>query len=1304
MIDKAVALALAIGDATQYARGLITLAEGLSWQGRHNEAQPFAQQAYALAEQQGAWEIEIRALIVLAWYCETKEQRLAPVAQALQLAQQHGDPYFELLCLHNMAGACENEGEYARSLPYRLHCLELARAAQDLYQIALATYLCGLVHVHLGLYTAAVDYFQQSLTLAQEHSFTGLEKSNQNRLAMAYTCLGQIDSAQQFSAQARALSRGAEEVSPFAAFVYSRILAAQGKWTEQALLLQRLLLQKRAKVGIAPTTLLPELAALAQLALRQNNLQPARTYVKEILDILDKQSHFSMSDLYFDYYAIPLACYQVLQAWRDGRAATILATSYQKLRTEAEQITDATVQRAYLENVSANRELIAAWQSAQQEQSVAESPSSSVASGSSGILAGQPPVALTPLIGREREVTEIVSLLQQPISHLLTLVGPGGMGKTRLAMATASASRSTFTDGVIFVPLASLPNAAALIPTLATILGLSVQGDPLQSVLHHLQDKQLLLILDNFEHLLEGADLVVTILQRAPRVQILATSRERLNLQSEQIYTVKGLAFSASALLVNATEAAAVRLFVQSVRRVQPFFQLDEANLAAVLHICQAVEGMPLGLELAAARADEFTLAEVAQAIKQGADFLAVQWRDIPLRQRSIRAVFAWSWRLLNATEQRILRGLAIFRGTFTQAAGSAVVGATTPLLLSLVHKSLLRRATPTVAGEERYEIHELLRQFAQAELTALPQEYAVIASRHSSFYLAFVATREKRLTRNESRAAIAEIQREWDNVRQAWLWAAHHADYTVAEIVLATSLEASAYSLAQFYLLTGLYTEGVTNFHLAVEGITAMLATTPATQSATSSTAKSTMPAWLPLLSQLQAIEANLLVLQGNYEAALTTAQRATDLNPAGKNSASALISAMVRIYAFYYKQQFAAMRAQAEELLQRIHEREARAALPEEQGATRGKGPDETLDEAKDEIWYDAQMIVYLFLGAIAKNIDHYDVARVHFTNALQLCQRLGKVRGEMQARLNLANLARAEYAYSVARQDYEQVLHLARAVGYRWGEGIARYELADVMRGQGDYSQGLAMFASAMEILRALNDPRYETYALADLSRFYCALGDYTQAEALLQQAWALDKSLYIVDVQLDILLAGAMYYYHIGNQPLAAEQARNCLINAQAENSLRYEGLAAIYLGYALEGLGQWVGAQAAYTSALTLYQTRGIQSAVVDAQGGLARTSLAQGDRHGAQRWIEEILPHLVDPKDVGIDGPFLLYLTGYRVLTELGDPRAATVLQAGALLLQQRAERITDSTLRRCFLENVTTHRDLLQHWVDSTG
>jgi predicted ATPase/DNA-binding SARP family transcriptional activator len=387
------------------------------------------------------------------------------------------------------------------------------------------------------------------------------------------------------------------------------------------------------------------------------------------------------------------------------------------------------------------------------------------------------PVPLSPLIGRDAELAELAALMRKPELRLLTIVGLGGMGKTRLALALAHSSRDAYADGVHFVPLAPLGGAALLPTAIAETLALPPDGDdPLLRVTSALRDRQLLLVLDNFEHLLDGADTVIAMLHAAPHLRILVTSRERLNLRDEHLYRLDGLPFNQVEGAPEVPPAAA--LFAQSTRRVQPAFALEAAQLPAVLQICRLVEGMPLGLELAAAWMESLTPAEIGTEIAEGIDILAAEWRDLPKRQRSIRSVFEWSWRLLGEGERQVFAQLAVFRGGFTRPAARAVAGASPAVLNQLVQKALLR-VHSAADGLARYELHELLRQFALEQLSANPAAHAAVLARHAAFYTDVAERGRPQAVDLEQEEWQAQIMREYDNMRAALSWAQTQPDVT---------------------------------------------------------------------------------------------------------------------------------------------------------------------------------------------------------------------------------------------------------------------------------------------------------------------------------------------------------------------------------------------------------------------------------------------------------------------------------------------------------------------------------------------
>ncbi len=427
------------------------------------------------------------------------------------------------------------------------------------------------------------------------------------------------------------------------------------------------------------------------------------------------------------------------------------------------------------------------------------------------------PAPPTLLLGREYELREITHLLQNPACRLLTLVGPGGVGKTRLALEIAATLRPAFADGTYFVSLASVGAVDFIAPTLAEGLGFPLYGstEPQAQLLHYLRPKKLLLVIDNMEHLLTGVEMLAAIVQQAPGVKLLVTSRERLKLQSEWTFDLGGLLVPPTALAEGVETYSAVALFLQSARRAWSSFELTPADRPAVVRICQLMDGIPLGIELAAAWVRVLSCHEILAEIERSFDFLTATNRDIPARHRSLRAAFDHSWRLLSPEEQRTLKHLCVFRGGFHREAAERVAGTTLPLLSALVDKSLLR---PTRLG--RYDLHELIRQYAATCLADNPPEQEAVQDRHADFYLKLVQEREPALKSLRQKEVLAELSADIDNIRPAWEWA-------VVRLKLA-ELRRAARCLAWFYDLRGGLVEGAAIFDQASQKLLAELEAAP--------------------------------------------------------------------------------------------------------------------------------------------------------------------------------------------------------------------------------------------------------------------------------------------------------------------------------------------------------------------------------------------------------------------------------------------------------------------------------------------
>lgn len=395
------------------------------------------------------------------------------------------------------------------------------------------------------------------------------------------------------------------------------------------------------------------------------------------------------------------------------------------------------------------------------------------------------PVPSTPFIGRRMELEQIKSLVLSPPCRLFTLLGPGGAGKTRISIQVALESSGVFSDGVFFVPLDSLNSGDLILPAIAKALDFYFnwgEERPRQQLLEYFREKRILLVLDNFEHLLdaENLHLVSEILSTAPGLKILATSRARLSLQGEYVFSVAGLELPNFKTFIQkgapedyVRSFSALELFVTRARRVRPGFQLTSKNLTAVHQICHLVDGMPLGIELASAWLGLLTTQEVAAEISQNFDFLETALKDIPARQRSLRAIFESSWKYLDTAEREVFQKISVFQGGFSREAAHAVSGASLQVLLGLVDKSWLQvDAQQLAAGGGRIHLHDSLRQYANELLKANPAEWMAAKDRHALYYASFAASLGKALHEREQVTALDAIASEFEtNLRAAWLW-----------------------------------------------------------------------------------------------------------------------------------------------------------------------------------------------------------------------------------------------------------------------------------------------------------------------------------------------------------------------------------------------------------------------------------------------------------------------------------------------------------------------------------------------------
>lgn len=837
------------------------------------------------------------------------------------------------------------------------------------------------------------------------------------------------------------------------------------------------------------------------------------------------------------------------------------------------------------------------------------------------------PVQPTSFVGRQSELIDIGELLQAPTNRLITLTGPGGSGKTRLALEVARTVLPHFADGVWFVSLAALRSVDSIVTAVAKSLHFTFyeEGSSVKKqLLDFLRNKKLLLLMDNYEHLLEsgGAAFVSDCLSVAADVKILTTSRMRLNVQGEVLYGVTGMSLPDAETAVSwqpnqisaATAAySALQLFQQSAGRVQSGFSLLPENIVDVTEICRLVHGLPLGIELAASWMEMLSVTEIRAEISENLDFLETEVQDVPQRQRSLRAVFNYSWELMNAEEKQLFPQLALFQGGFSRDAAQKVAQTNLRTLMRLVNKSLVRREE-----NGRFAIHELLRQYATEKIQEDAESLFNFRSRHSLYYLHFLAKQSLLMQGPQQRAAYDVVEQELGNILAAWFWGLAHGAHQIGLAALS--------GLFNFYLVRANLMLMIEVLELVVEDVEAV---------ATAELEKNIQS------SDAQLLHASLIALLSFTLSFDFASNRTKQLCQEALHLADAYgIRSKMGVYFLL----------NAEIYMWRIHREQGAALVRESLAYIRQDG----------DVWSLAVGLSIVGGSFWASNMK--DEGRALINEGIALSRQLGDRIVLAYLLGSLAHVTGDEHDFDTTLSIYEECREIYESVGNRGGVGNSFIDMGATYDAKGEYEQALIYYRRGRDVFEELGDRHSVARALSWESLSARRMGQYEYALTLRGDSQALYEKLHDVNSMAWCYFENAELTFLTGDAETGWRYLEKSKQFFDTNEILRGHAFYFRVKGWMLLRTNDIDGAKTALKRSVELSVKDYHNWNVSCARSWLGLALLADGDVDGAYGQMVEALSHAKELSNLGVS---MLAIAAYaQLLQRVGAYEGAVELAA----------------------------------------